>query len=140
MLPKGQIEITASKPKDFRYPTVLKTLGDHIRRRRVDLKLLQREVGQHIGVHCLSVMNWELNRTTPELKHMPAIISFLGYDPLPRPTTWAEGLVQHRRGRGWSQKRLAAELAVDPTTLARWERGEKSPWGTYAVRVKALVG
>ncbi|MSU51334.1 MAG: helix-turn-helix domain-containing protein [Opitutus sp.] len=117
-----------------------RTLGDHIRRRRIDLKLLQKEVGQHMGVHCLSVWNWERNRTEPELKHQPAIIAFLGYDPLPLPTTLAERLVQHRRSRGWSQKRLAAELDVDPTTLARWERGEKTPWGPYVVRVKALVG
>lgn len=140
MLPKSQIELRASKPKDFRYPTILKTLGDHLRKRRIDLKLLQREAGQHIGVHCLSVSNWELNRTAPELRHLPAIIAFLGYDPLPRPTTLPERLVQHRRRRGWTQKRLAAELDVDPTTLARWERGEKTPWGSYAVRVEALLG
>ena len=117
-----------------------KTLGDHIRRRRIDLKMLQREVGQHIGVHCLSMTNWELNRTTPELKHIPAIIAFLGYDPLPRPTTLAERLVQHRRSRGWSQKRLAAELDVDPTTLARWERGERSPIAEHGQRVERLIG
>jgi ribosome-binding protein aMBF1 (putative translation factor) len=71
---------------------------------------------------------------------MPAIIAFLGYDPLPRSTTLAKRLVQHRRCRGWSQRRLAAELDIDPTTLARWERGEKTPWGPYAVRVKELLG
>ena len=140
MLPIGQIWIKASKPKDFRYPLHPKTLGDHIRRRRIDLNLLQRELGQHIGVHGLSVTNWELNRTIPELKHMPAILSFLGYNPLSRPTTLAERLVLHRRCRGWSQKRLADELDVDPTTLARWERGEKTPWGPYAAKVKALLG
>jgi hypothetical protein len=32
----------------------------------MDLRLLQREVGQRIGgVHCLSITNWELDRTTP---------------------------------------------------------------------------
>jgi transcriptional regulator with XRE-family HTH domain len=93
-----------------------------------------------MGVHCLSIWNWERNRTEPELKHIPAIISFLGYDPLPRPTTLAEHLVQHRRRCGWSQKRLAAELDVDPITLGRWERGEKIPWGPYAARLKALLG
>lgn len=140
VLPIGQIWIKVSKPKGFRYPLLPKTIGDHIRRRRIDLKLIQLELGQHIGVHGLSITNWELNRTTPELKHIPAIIAFLGCNPLPCPTTLAERLVLHRRGRGWSQKRLADELDVDPTTLARWERGEKTPWGSYAVKVDALVG
>jgi ribosome-binding protein aMBF1 (putative translation factor) len=70
---------------------------------------------------------------------MPAIIAFLGYDPLPRPANLAERVVQYRRSRGWSQKRLAAELDVDPTTLARWERGEKTPIAEHGMRVERLI-
>jgi DNA-binding XRE family transcriptional regulator len=36
-------------------------------------------------------------------------------------------LVWYREGKGWSQKRLADEVGVDPTTLARWEREERQP-------------
>ena len=50
-----------------------------------------------------------------------------------------ERLVSYRQELGWSQKRLVAELRVDPTTLSRWELGKKEPCGIYKVRVEALL-
>jgi len=127
VLPKSQLTQTCSKIKLLGYPSHPNTVGERLRRRRIDLSLLQREVGQRMGVHCLSVTNWELNRTTPEFRHLPAIISFLGYDPRPTPAFLPERLKWFREGKGWTQKRLARELGVDPTTLARWERSERAP-------------
>ena len=76
----------------------------------------------------MSVVNWELNHFQPEIKIIPKIIEFLGYNPLPRPTTFGEELIQFRTLRGWTQKEFAGEIGgVDPTTLARWERDERLP-------------
>ena len=66
---------------------------------------------------------------------MPSIIRFLGYNPLPPAIGRAERLVQGRRTLGLSQKEAAREMHVDPSTLARWERGEREPAGTLAIRV-----
>ena len=55
---------------------------------------------------------------------MPVIIAFLGYNPLPEATTLAEQLVRTRVSRGLNQKEAAKLIGVDPSTLARWERGE----------------
>ncbi len=59
------------------------TLGDHLRYRRLMLKLLQRQVAQQLGASKETVYSWEHNRTKPALKYMPAIVGFLGYRPPP---------------------------------------------------------
>jgi transcriptional regulator with XRE-family HTH domain len=56
-------------------------LGDHLRKRRLDLGLLQAEVADRLGVTESSVTNWELSRTEPELRFLPGIVRFLGYTP-----------------------------------------------------------
>ena len=66
---------------------------------------------------------------------MPSIIRFLGYNPLPPAIGWAERLVQGRTALGLSQKQAARQMSVDPSTLARWERGEREPAGTFVIRV-----
>jgi hypothetical protein len=75
------------------------------------------------------VRNWEANTGTPRPQYFPAVIEFLGYNPLPTAKTWAERIV---RGH-------TAQLQVDPSTLARWERGEREPEGEFAARAKRLL-
>jgi transcriptional regulator with XRE-family HTH domain len=80
-LPFCHAELRAPKPKSDHYPKGISTLGDHIRKRRLDLKLLQMQVAEQIGVDEATVTNWERNATIPALRFIPAIIQFLGYDP-----------------------------------------------------------
>lgn len=58
-----------------------KTIGEHIKRRRLELHLLQRDVAGLIGVHPESVKNWERGVLKPMIRHLPKIIEFLGYTP-----------------------------------------------------------
>ena len=110
----------------IRIPTQPKTTGDHIRKRRLMLKMTQAEVAKEIGVCEPSVFLWEANTVNPEIRYMPAVIRFLGYNPLPEANTMPEQLVRRRTTlRGSSQKRCgASEIGVDPGTLARWETRE----------------
>jgi len=77
-----------------------------------------------------TVYNWENNRASPSLNSTPKIIKFLGYTP-PQPKTEkktiGERLLIYRRIKGITQKELAKKLGVDPSTLARWERGRSTP-------------
>jgi DNA-binding XRE family transcriptional regulator len=50
---------------------------------------------------------------------MPAIIRFLGYNPIPPASTWAEKLVQRRTILGLTQRDAAQQIGVDPSTLAQ---------------------
>jgi DNA-binding transcriptional regulator YiaG len=122
------------------YPKELNDLGDHIRRRIMDLGINQKIAARHLGVIATSVTNWLKRRRAPDLRHWPKVIKFLGYDPRPVPQGTGPALVHWREMRGLSQKKLAARLRIDPTTLARWERGERDPAGLYLARIRALLG
>jgi transcriptional regulator with XRE-family HTH domain len=63
------------------YPNVLKHLGDHLRRRRLDLGLQLKEVAAQLNADQDSVINWEKGRTAPAVRFVSAILTFLGYDP-----------------------------------------------------------
>jgi DNA-binding transcriptional regulator YiaG len=56
VLPKSHHLTSRTRP-----PEKLETVGDHIRRRRILLKLLQKQVGQQLGVDKSTVHNWETN-------------------------------------------------------------------------------
>jgi transcriptional regulator with XRE-family HTH domain len=128
-LPFCHFEFRASKPKSGRYPNQINSLGDHIRARRLDLKLLQKQAADQIGVHEMTITSWESNATVPEVRYMPAIIQFLGYDPLPLANSLTERLVAARKRFGLSQRKMAGKLGVDPATLMGWEAGRHQPTG-----------
>jgi site-specific DNA recombinase len=122
-----------------RIPTELRTIGDHIRRKRLVLKLTQEQVAERLGVTAASVYNWESDDSKPSVPHIPAIIEFLGYNPLPAAKTLGERLVRHRTSIGLPQSESARRIGVDPGTLARWERGEKKPAGPFLTRVEEFL-
>ncbi len=118
----------AQKPLSRAYPKPLETLGDHLRKKRLDLKLLQREVALKLGVQETSVHNWERNLTKPSIALLPRILNFLKYNPFEMPTgSLGERIRTYRRILGLSQKALAKQLKIDPGTLARWEKGRGMP-------------
>ncbi len=100
-----------------------RTLGDHVRRRRLALRLTQRELATRLGVNPWTVLNWEKGRTQPPSWSVAAILRFLGYDPFPPPRTLAERLLAKRRAMGWSIRKAAQQLGVDPDTWSDWEKG-----------------
>ena len=66
------------------YPARPVTIGDHIRKKRMDLGLIQREVAEIIGVTESSIWNWK-HGVEPEQHHNPKIIKFLGDIPFDCP-------------------------------------------------------
>jgi|ERR1035437_6501937 transcriptional regulator with XRE-family HTH domain len=111
------------------YPKDISALGDHIRKRRLDLKLLQKQVADQIAVHEMTITSWERNAAVSAVRYVPAIIQFLGYDPLPMATAFPELLASARRALGLSHRKMAAKLGVDPATLLGWEAGRHRPTG-----------
>jgi len=122
------LTLKAQKPLPSGYPQILKTIGDHLRKRRLDLKLLQKEVAERIGVDETSIYYWENNRIKPSLPFIPKIIEFLGYIPFNTTSnSFGEQIVTYRRLHGLTQRKLACLLGVDPTSIGHWERGEHWP-------------
>ncbi len=60
---------------------------------------------------------WERNATVPEVRNMPAIIQFLGHNPLPPTNSFSERLATACEVLGLSQWKMAAKLGVDPATV-----------------------
>ncbi|MBI5769779.1 MAG: XRE family transcriptional regulator [Verrucomicrobia bacterium] len=109
------------------YPALPQTVGEHVRKRRLDLGLGQREAAARIGVHIETLKFWEHGVLKPAIATMPKVLAFLGTNPLPKPTTFAQRLVHHRICHGLRQEELAAHLRINPSTLGRWEAGYLPP-------------
>ncbi|KAA3630601.1 MAG: XRE family transcriptional regulator [Bacteroidetes bacterium] len=71
----------SKRPVNPAYPEELNTLGDHLRKVRLDRNLSQPDVAKLLGVTTDTVTNWELNRNQPRAKFVNKIISFLDYIP-----------------------------------------------------------
>lgn len=111
-------------------------MGDHIRKRR--LELFQKHAAQTIGVATQIVTNWEKNITEPEVRLLPNVIEFLGYNPLPKPKTFVESLTFIRYSYGLSVRAFARILNICPDTLYVWERGGHKP--SMKLREKIVLG
>jgi len=130
LLPFCKLQFKAKKPQSSAYPKTLTTLGDHLRKRRLDLGLWQKDVAATLGVTVSAVTNWELNRVTPYFTYLPKIIAFLGYTPPPFDIITdniVERMKTYRLTHGLSQEKFAKLIGVDETTVAKWERGKHTP-------------
>ncbi|MBN1825982.1 MAG: transcriptional regulator [Candidatus Eisenbacteria bacterium] len=126
-MPFTGLRLRASKPLDPAYPRELKTLGSHLRKRRLDLGLLQREVAEQIGVSKDTYRLWESNATHPLPRQWPGIISFLDYQPSLAEDSFGARLRGTRLSRGLTQLAVSIILGVDPGSVSRWETRGKRP-------------
>ena len=143
--PQGQgfvailpVRFTAPTPQPG-YPKQIKHLGDHIRTRRLDLGLQQKEAATQLGTTTESVNNWEIGRTRPEIRCYPAIITWLGYNPLPEPTSRGEAVRRARMTRGLSCKALAKLAGVDEASVGQFERGNPRAFTDVAQKIWRLL-
>ena len=109
-------------------------------KKRLDLKLLQQDVASQIGVTESTLLNWEHNRSTPTLRYLPRVIAFLKYDPMDiSPTTLGDRLFKYRQYKGLSQKELAKQIGIDPSTLSRLERNQGKIFNSTMAKIKLLL-
>ncbi|TAJ36881.1 MAG: XRE family transcriptional regulator [Reyranella sp.] len=127
------LTLKAQKPKDYSETPL--TLGEHLKKRRRELGLLQREAGERMGVSAETVANWEKGNTMPPPSQFKPVIDFLGYDPMPAPQTLAERLKAKRRALGVTFSQVARYLGWDAGTLTRYLDGT---WRIPAARARAL--
>lgn len=139
-LPFCHFASRSPRPKSYNYPKCLNSLGDHLRARRINLGLFQSQVAAQIGVHELTITNWEGNESQPAIRWIPAIIRFLGYDPANSPGSFPERLVAARRALGLSQRTLASRLGVDPAIIQGWEAGKHEPTAARIGHAMRIIG
>jgi transcriptional regulator with XRE-family HTH domain len=135
-LPFALVTLKCLKPKEPDFTP--ETLGEHVRKRRLEFGLTQKEAGDRMGATAVTVLHWEKGKTQPLVESIPAIIAFLDSDPFPPPTSLSEQLAAVRRKMGWSIKQAARHLGVDPGTWGRWEK-MGIPWTRHQRMVAAFV-
>ena len=121
-MPFAPVRCKCLKPKDTDFEP--RTIGEHVKKRRLLLKLTQKAVAHILGVTQFSIINWERGDFQPcRAPTLCRIIAFLGYDPLPVGASLPERLRAKRRYLGWGQRALARHLGVNPCTIKDWEGG-----------------
>jgi DNA-binding XRE family transcriptional regulator len=65
------------------YPANPRTVGEHLKRARLDRGIRQKEAARSIGCRPATLGTWEKGRVAPDVPFWPAILRFLGYDPRP---------------------------------------------------------
>ncbi len=121
LLPWVPITLKCLKPKETDFEP--ETLGEHLKRSRLQRKLAQIAAARALEVNQSTILNWEKGHTEPPVEAMPALLQFLGYNPLPEPKTLPERLLAKRRAMGWSIRAAARKLGVDPGAWRDWELG-----------------
>ena len=58
-----------------------KTIGEHLKKRRLKLGLEQFQMAEMVGVTWLSISNWERGIYRPSKRTMPSLVTLLGYYP-----------------------------------------------------------
>ena len=138
-MPFCHLALRGPRPLNEAYPASLVTVGDHIRKRRLDLGLFQRQAAERIGVTASTVNNWEKHRSAPGLREWPSVIRFLGYLPFEVDDSPAALIKAYRLVRGLSQYELAKQNRVDESTAWRWESGLSKVPDTLVQKAKAVV-
>jgi DNA-binding XRE family transcriptional regulator len=128
-LPFCHLALKAKKPVHReKYPDICRTWGDWIKTRRIDLKLTKRQLSLNLNVSDITIYLWERNKVRPSLAQIPKIIEFLGRDLFEKNAEdLSEKIKEYRRVHGLSQKRLAAQIGIDQSTLQEWERSKHQP-------------
>ncbi len=104
------------------------SIGDHIRKRRLELGLLQKDVAKRIKVTEDCITNWENNRSEPMIHYLPAIIQFLGYSPQTFDVkNLGDRIREYRYRKGLSFAAFGKMLRVDGSTISSWEKSQSIP-------------
>jgi DNA-binding transcriptional regulator YiaG len=94
-----------------------------------------------IGVHTVTVSDWETNENVPNSRVIPAIIKFLEYNPFPQTDSSSKGkeIGVARQLLGLSPAEAAQRLGICKSTLYFWEHDRKTPRKQRASVVQAFI-
>jgi DNA-binding transcriptional regulator YiaG len=78
-LTKPKIKYTVKRPKALPdgYPLRPKTMGERLKKKRLDMGLYQKDVAEIIGVDVNTVTNWEKGRYKPCRENLGRVEGFL---------------------------------------------------------------
>jgi transcriptional regulator with XRE-family HTH domain len=121
------------------YPFVSVTLGDYLRKKRLDLNLRQKDLACIFNATDEAINYWENNLRYPSVQFLAKIIQFIGYCPYEVTLPIANKLVIWRNFNGLSQKQMAILIGIDASTLGKWEQGTRIVKPNILERIKQIL-
>ena len=111
------------------YPKEIITFGDHIRAKRLDIGLQQKDVAKALNVPTSTIVNWEKNRTKLPYTYYKSICDFLNYCPIENPATNLPLKLLYIRAYmfGMGHREFAKFTGFDESTILHWENGGSRP-------------
>lgn len=135
------LHLKTPKPKHFRYPKEILTVGDELRKERLDRGLTQHEVSKMVGANKNFANDTELGRHQNPILTLHRTYRFLGYIPKTLnvdETTLQGRLYTHRIRNGYTLKVVAQKVGLDRTTIGAFEKGREYKDETYQ-RIKVYI-
>lgn len=133
-------QLKAKKPVNLAYPTTLNTLGDHLRKVRLDRGLSQPQVAKQLKVTTDSVTGWELNRYEPQARFAKRIIKFLGYLPFnTEALSTGRKLYMARLISGKTQEQVADQIGCDESNLRYIELDRRRPGKQTMSKIQGFI-
>jgi len=103
-------------------------IGQHIRKRRIELNLKQSDIATMFDVCEDSITAWENGRYDPQVAQYPKIIAFLEYSPFQIDDSTLGGRIKkYRFQNGLSREKFADMIGVDQTSVLAWEANGRKP-------------
>jgi transcriptional regulator with XRE-family HTH domain len=118
---------------------MLNALGDHLRRRRLNLGQTQRTLASALGVRTETIRLWGSGSAKPLPRHFGRIVEFLGTDPDPAGESLGARLRAVGRRAGLTQAELAAALGLDEGTLIDLGAGRRRTSRRVAEAIAAFL-
>lgn len=109
-------------------------------KRRLDLKLTQKQAAQMIGTNEWSIIDWEARQQGVSLQAMPKVINFLGYIPYDlTKMSLGEQISTCRKINGLTQEKLARKLNAYVEAIVDWEKNRRLPKSSHLKAVQAFI-
>lgn len=137
-----------------------KTIGEHLRKRRHELGMLNREAAHKLRVSRRTLSLWEWDEAYPTWTYQPRLIAYLGYDPFDNPSlgrplgnettdvavlcsihplSLGQQLAKLRMELRKTRKDLAKEIGVSEKTLKWWETNRRLPLPSSQRRIMRFL-
>ncbi len=150
-----------SRNRGIPVPKEPTTLGGHLRKRRLQLKLFQAEAARKLEVSTVTLSRWESDRLHPTWPYWPRIVAYLGYDPFANPAlgrpkgnetlgvaflthhptaTLGQRILGFRFQQRKTRKQLAQELGISVKTLWGWETNRHQPNRSLSLQITQFLG
>lgn len=139
-MPFSVLTNTIPLPDKRDFPSKLQNIGNHIKKVRLERRILIKDVIAALNINRETLRGWELNLFQPHVGKYPSIIHFLGYKPYHfDPDSLAGKIKDYRYRHGLTQKQFGELLQTDGSVVWQWESNNRLPISKTQKRILKLI-